>query len=63
VAIGPNASNPHYEPTANSSATIKRGDILLVDLWAREKNGVFADQNLMGSLWRAECTDKAICRR
>jgi Xaa-Pro dipeptidase len=50
VAIGPNASNPHYEPTAASSATIKRGDILLVDLWAREKNGVFADQTWMGSL-------------
>ena len=50
VAIGPNAANPHYEPTAAGSATIKRGDILLVDLWAREKNGVFADQTWMGSL-------------
>jgi Xaa-Pro aminopeptidase len=50
VAIGPNAANPHYEPTADRSATIKRGDILLVDLWAREKNGVFADQTWMGSL-------------
>jgi len=50
VAIGPNAANPHYEPTADSSATIKRGDILLVDLWARENNGVFADQTWMGSL-------------
>jgi len=50
VAIGPNAANPHYEPTAKGSATIKRGDILLIDLWAREKNGVFADQTWMGSL-------------
>jgi Xaa-Pro aminopeptidase len=50
VAIGPNAANPHYEPTATNSATINRGDILLVDLWAREKNGVFADQTWMGSL-------------
>ena len=50
VAIGPNAANPHYEPTAENSATINRGDILLVDLWAREKNGVFADQTWMGSL-------------
>ncbi|HEV7839214.1 MAG TPA: Xaa-Pro peptidase family protein [Gemmatimonadaceae bacterium] len=50
VAIGPNAANPHYEPTAASSAIINRGDILLVDLWAREKNGVFADQTWMGSL-------------
>lgn len=50
VAIGPNAANPHYEPTSQGSATINRGDILLVDLWAREKNGVFADQTWMGSL-------------
>ena len=50
VAIGPNAANPHYEPTAESTATINRGDILLIDLWAREKNGVFADQTWMASL-------------
>jgi Xaa-Pro aminopeptidase len=49
VAIGPNAANPHYEPTENS-ATIERGSVLLVDLWAREKSGVFADQTWMGSL-------------
>lgn len=50
VAIGPNAANPHYEPTASSSATIERGAILLIDLWAKEKDGVFADQTWMGSL-------------
>src|SRR6266550_1706133 len=37
VAIGPNAANPHYEPAAEKSATINRGDILLVDLWDRDK--------------------------
>lgn len=50
VAIGPNAANPHYEPSADGSATINRGDVLLVDLWAKEKGGVFADQTWMGSL-------------
>lgn len=50
VAIGPNAANPHYEPSADGSATINRGDILLVDLWAKEKQGIFADQTWMGSL-------------
>ncbi len=60
VAIGPNAANPHYEPTAASSATINRGDILLVDLWAREKNGVFADQTWMGSLGTPSDRDNAI---
>jgi len=60
VAIGPNAANPHYEPTAEKSATIKRGDILLIDLWAREKNGVFADQTWMGSLGEPTERDKAV---
>lgn len=50
VAIGPNAANPHYEPTETESAPIERGAILLIDLWAREAGGVFADQTWMGSL-------------
>jgi len=50
VAIGPNAANPHYEPTAEASARIERGAVLLIDLWAREPDGVFADQTWMGSL-------------
>lgn len=60
VAIGPNAANPHYEPTAEQSATIKRGDVLLVDLWAKEKDGVYADQTWMGSLGEPTDRDKAI---
>jgi Xaa-Pro aminopeptidase len=60
VAIGPNAANPHYEPTAEKSATIRRGDILLVDLWAREKNGVFADQTWMGSLGEPSDRDRKV---
>ena len=52
VAAGPNAANPHYEPSASSPKQIQRGDILLVDLWAREKSdtGVYADQTWMASL-------------
>ncbi len=50
VAIGPSAANPHYEPPAEGSALIETGDILLIDLWAREEGGVFADQTWMGSL-------------
>lgn len=50
VAIGPNAADPHYETTRERDATINSGDILLIDLWAREDNGVFADQTWMGSL-------------
>ena len=50
VAIGPNAANPHYEPTESESALIERGAVLLIDLWGREAGGVYADQTWMGSL-------------
>lgn len=50
VAIGPSAADPHYEPSATSSPVIDWDDILLIDLWARERDGVFADQTWMGSL-------------
>jgi len=50
VAIGPNAADPHYEPAATGSASVARASILLIDLWAREDGGVFADQTWMGSL-------------
>jgi Xaa-Pro dipeptidase len=52
VAAGANAANPHYEPSASSPTLIQRGDILLVDLWAREQSdtAVYADQTWMASL-------------
>ncbi|HWZ60041.1 MAG TPA: Xaa-Pro peptidase family protein [Gemmatimonadaceae bacterium] len=50
VAIGPNAANPHYEPTAEHAARIARGDVLLIDLFAREPRGMWADQTWMGVL-------------
>jgi Xaa-Pro dipeptidase len=50
VSVGPNAANPHYEPSAEESSLIQDGDILLIDLWATEKDGVYADQTWMGSL-------------
>lgn len=60
VATGPNAANPHYEPSAENSATIKRGDIVLIDLWAREPNGVFADQTWMFSLGAPSDRDETL---
>jgi Xaa-Pro dipeptidase len=35
VAVNANASNPHYEPSPEGSAEIRRGDNVLIDLWAR----------------------------
>ncbi len=62
VAIGPNASSPHYEPPAENSAPIRRGDVLLIDLWAREPGGVFADQTWMASLGSPSSRDEGVWR-
>jgi Xaa-Pro dipeptidase len=51
VSVGSNAANPHYEPSSDAPRVIQKGDILLIDLWAREENGgVYADQTWMASL-------------
>ncbi|MBL0939242.1 MAG: aminopeptidase P family protein [Gemmatimonadaceae bacterium] len=50
VAASESAANPHYEPSADRPRLVQRGDVLLVDLWAREPGGVYADQTWMGSL-------------
>lgn len=35
VAVNAHASDPHYEPAADSSATISAGDFVLIDMWAK----------------------------
>lgn len=50
VAASENAANPHYAPSAASPRLVQQGDVLLVDLWAKEPNGVYADQTWMASL-------------
>jgi len=47
VSAGANAANPHYEPTAESSARVELDSVLLVDLWAHEDGGMWADQTWM----------------
>jgi Xaa-Pro aminopeptidase len=60
VAIGPSAANPHFEPKQEGSARIERGSILLIDLWAREDEGVFADQTWMASLGEPSERDRSV---
>lgn len=50
VAIGPNASNPHYTPTKEKYSSIVEGDLVLIDMWAkyREPHSVYADITWMG---------------
>lgn len=50
VAAGANAADPHYEPSAEKPVPITDGQLLLIDLWARERDGIYADQTWMASL-------------
>ena len=45
VAVNAHSADPHYGPTAESSAPISRGDLLLIDLWAKQPaaGAVYAD--------------------
>jgi Xaa-Pro aminopeptidase len=47
VAIGPRASDSHYAPIRDGEM-IKRGDLLLIDLWGSFEGSVAADQTWMG---------------
>ena len=49
-SVDSNAGDPHYEPTKEQSTIIAKGQIILIDLWAKLKHpdGVFADITWMG---------------
>ena len=38
VSVGPNSADSHYEPTHASSRPIRRGDFVLIDIWAKLAN-------------------------
>ena len=50
VSAGANAANPHYEPSPDRPRQILGGEVLLIDLWAREDGGEWADQTWMATL-------------
>ncbi len=52
VAVNANCGNPHYESRAQGSARIRRGDLLLLDLWCREEaaDSIWADITWMAYL-------------
>jgi Xaa-Pro aminopeptidase len=45
VGVNDHPADPHFEPTAQNSYIIKKGDTLLIDLWARldSKEGIYYD--------------------
>ncbi len=75
VAVNANAASPHYQPTAELFAPIKKGDLVLIDMWAKKDTdgAIYGDMTWMGyvgntlpediaKIWRveAEARDKAI---
>ena len=50
VSVNENAASPHYQPNAEKFSPIKRGDFLLLDVWAKLKDpgAVYADQTWTG---------------
>jgi len=50
VAVNANASNPHYDPKQNACSEIKKGDIVLIDMWAKlaQTDAVYYDITWMG---------------
>jgi Xaa-Pro dipeptidase len=50
VSYGEHAARPHYEAPARGSTPIVPGQLLLLDLWAKEPDGIYADQTWMASI-------------
>jgi Xaa-Pro aminopeptidase len=52
VAVGPNASDPHYGPTEATAAPIREGELLLLDVWAKKNapGSVYYDVTWTGFL-------------
>jgi Xaa-Pro aminopeptidase len=56
VAVNENASDPHYEPQQDRHRPIRRGDVLVIDLWGKleEPGAVYYDIT-----WTAFCGREA----
>ncbi len=52
VAVGAHASDPHYGPTPESASPIREGDLLLLDVWGKQKlaGSVYYDVTWIGYL-------------
>lgn len=55
IAANANASDPHYEPSEHQSASIRAGDLVLIDLWAKlsSPDAVYYDVT-----WTGFCGDE-----
>jgi len=52
VGVNAHSADPHFEPTPETASPIRRGDFLLIDLWAKEK----APDSIYGDItWCGVC--------
>ena len=52
IAVGPHASDPHYEPLPGKASVIREGDLLLLDVWGKTRSpeSVYYDVTWVGYL-------------
>ena len=53
VSVNAHSGDPHYEPTSATSAPIKQGDFVLLDIWAsckQPQDSVYYDITWTGSV-------------
>ena len=50
VATNAHASDPHFEPAAEGSSVVRRGDWMLIDLWAKPTHPLSSPLATAGSL-------------
>ncbi len=52
VSVNLNASNPHYGPSKNKHLRINRGDVVLIDMWAKlnDESAIYSDITWMGEV-------------
>lgn len=50
VAVNEHAADPHFEPTPENTFTMKEGDLVLIDVWAKinKPRGIYYDITWMG---------------
>ena len=56
VSVNANSGDPHYEPSAATSAPIQQGDFVLLDIWAKcdEPDSVFYDITWTGVIGNSQ---------
>jgi Xaa-Pro dipeptidase len=62
VAVNQNSSNPHYTPTAEHSVSIRQGDFVLLDIWAKENSSdaIFYDITWTGCVGQLSTRQREI---